>query len=177
MLTRRDALALPIAALAAGYRLPLALADDADPTRVFPAGAKPTDARLGPPKTLNGYFPFTVPKTKEAWEARRKELREQLLVANGLWPLPEKTPLNPVIRGRVGGDGYWIEKVHSASPPGHYVCGNLYTPSIRYSNPSPGVLFAHGHWAGGRFHDEGEKASAAAVKAGGEATVEQARWF
>lgn len=177
MHTRREALALPLAALAAGYRLPLALADDADPTRVFPAGKKPTDARLGPPKTLNGYFPFAVPKTKEAWEARRKELHEQLLLANGLWPMPEKTPLNPVIRGRVGGDGYWIEKVHFASTPGHYVCGNLYTPSIRYSNPSPAVLFAHGHWAGGRFHDEGEKAAAAAVKAGGEATVEQARFF
>lgn len=179
MLTRREALALPLAALGtAGLRPPLALADDADPTKVFTGGQKPTDVRLGPPKTLNGYFPFAVPKTKEAWEARRTQLREQLLVANGLWPLPEKTPLNAVVHGRVDrGDGCSVEKVYFASTPGHYVCGNLYRPTIRYSNPSPGVLFAHGHWAGGRFHDEGEKAAAAAVKAGGEATVEQARFF
>src|SRR5262245_12215882 len=167
MMTRREAPPLPLAALAAGYHLPLALAAEDDPTKVFTDGKKPTDVRLGPPKNLNGYFPFTVPKTKEAWEARRKELREQLLLANGLWPLPEKTPLNAVVHGRVDrGDGCSVEKVYFASTPGHYVCGNLYRPTVRFSNPSPGVLFAHGHWAGGRFHDDGQKAAEASVKSG-----------
>src|SRR4051812_5489858 len=41
-----------------------------------PAG----DARLTRPKDLNGYFPFTPPASEEAWEARKKELREQVLV-------------------------------------------------------------------------------------------------
>ena len=65
-----------------------AAADGDDPTKVLTE--KSTDSRLGPVKTLNDYFPFAVPKTKEAWEARRKQVREQLLVATGLWPLPEK---------------------------------------------------------------------------------------
>src|SRR5579885_937240 len=158
MMTRRDVLALPLASLAtAGLRLPLAGADDPDPTRVFTGDMKPTDVRLGPPKTLNDYFPFAVPKTKEAWEARRQQVREQILVATGLWPMPEKTPLNPVIHGKIERDGYTIEKVFFASMPGHYVCGNLYRPTTRDSASSPGVLFAHGHWAGGRFEDAGEK--------------------
>src|SRR5437763_4750147 len=140
MLTRREALALPLAALAAGYRLPVALAED-DPTKVFPGGKKSTDVRLGRPRNLkDDYFPFVVPKTKEAWAARRQQVREQILVANGLWPMPEKTPLNPVVHGKIDRDGYFIEKVSFASMPGHYVTGNLYTPAFRYSNPSPGVL-------------------------------------
>ena len=79
--------------------------------------SRPTSASA-PPKTLNDYFPFTVPKTKEAWEARRKQLREQLLVANGLWPMPEKTPLNAVVHGKIDRDGYTIEKVFFASHAG-----------------------------------------------------------
>jgi dienelactone hydrolase len=177
MLTRREALALPLAALAAGYRLPAALADD-DPTKVFTGGKKPTDVRLGPPKTLNGYFPFAVPKTKEAWLARRQQVREQLLVANGLWPMPEKTPLNPVVHGAVEKDGYVIEKVYFASTPGHYVTGNLYRPTgMNQARRLPGVLFAHGHWANGRFHDAGEKAAEASVKAKGEPDLDRGRFF
>src|SRR5438552_1317218 len=156
MLSRREAIALPAAAALTGVLPPLvwAFADDADPTKVFTDGKKPTDYRLGPPKTLNDYFPFVVPKTKELWEALRKQVREQLLVATGLWPMPEKTPLNAVIHGKIERDGYTIEKVYFASMPGHYVCGNLYRPvsELDSSKPPkyPGVLFAHGHWAGGR---------------------------
>ncbi len=183
MLSRREALALSAAALGtAGLRPPLAWAfDDADPTRVFTGDAKPTDVRLGPPKTLNDYFPFVVPKTKEAWEARRKQLREQLLVANGLWPLPEKTPLNPVIHGKIERDGYTIEKAYFASTPGHYVCGNLYRPQ---ANPDrkgggdqkrPAVLCPHGHWSNGRFFNANDAAVAADRKRGAETTDEGAK--
>ena len=96
MLSRREMLAISAASSVPAWLHPhfaLAFADD-DPTRVFTVELKPTDYRLGATKTLNDYFPFVVPKSKEVWEARRKQLREQLLVANGLWPLPEKTPLN-----------------------------------------------------------------------------------
>lgn len=185
MLSRRDAIALPAAIALAGAR-PAFGADDADPTKVFTDGQKPTDVRLGAPKTLNDYFPFIPPKTKDAWEVRRKQLREQLLVATGLWPMPEKTPLNPVVHGKIERDGYTIEKVYFASLPGHYVTGNLYRPASGGRKPSesdakeakrPGVLFAHGHWANGRFHDAGEKAGEASVKAGGEPDLARGRYF
>src|SRR5206468_2082635 len=70
--------------------LPISLlAADTDPAKVFPPDEKCPDSRLGEPKQLKGYFPFTPPKTKEGWNDRARQVREQLLVANGLWPLLE----------------------------------------------------------------------------------------
>ncbi len=181
MLSRREMLALSAAAAgtAAVPSLAWAVADDADPTRVFTGDLKPTDYRLGAPRTLNDYIPFSPPKSKEAWEARRAQLREQLLVANGLWPMPEKTPLNAVIHGKIERDGYTIEKVYFASMPGHYVSGNLYRPIAGNNRPQklPAVLFAHGHWANGRFHDAGEKAAKASVDSKSEPDMDRGHFF
>src|SRR4051812_18629779 len=90
------------------------------------AGDAKKDARLAPLRHYDlKYFPWTPPATKEAWEAERTRVRARLLVSNGLWPLPEKTPLQPVIHGKIERDGYTVEKVFFASNPGHYVSGNL----------------------------------------------------
>jgi dienelactone hydrolase/pimeloyl-ACP methyl ester carboxylesterase len=154
-----------------------ATADDAkDPTRIFTDGKKPDDARLGKNKTLDDYFPFTPPKTKAEWEKRRERVKEQVLVAHGLWPMPEKTPLNPVVHGKIDRDGYTIEKVFFASTPGHYVCGNLYRPKGGAAK-RPAVLFAHGHWASGRFQEENEATAKAMVARGEEPDVERAKLF
>jgi dienelactone hydrolase len=184
MMTRRDALALSAASVFPlgldPFTIPIASAKEGDdPTKVFVGKDKSTDSRLGVPRTLNDYSPFVVPKSKEAWEARRKQLREQLLVATGLWPFPEKTPLNATIHGSIGREGYTIEKVFFASTPGHYVSGNLYRPVVNEKKPAkfPAILFAHGHWANGRLHDDGEKAAEASVKGGGEPDVDRGRFF
>ncbi len=163
----------PLAAVCLGLA---ALAADTDPSRVLPAGKQPEDARLVRLHDLydKDFDFFTPPTTREAWEKRRKELREQVLVANGLWPLPEKTPLEPVIHGKIDCDGYTIEKVFFASYPGHYVSGNLYRPKGK-TGKLPGVLFPHGHWTDARFFDAGEKTAEKIVKGGGEKTVEGAR--
>ncbi|HKI31048.1 MAG TPA: hypothetical protein VKA46_04225 [Gemmataceae bacterium] len=149
-------------------------ADDAD-IRVLPPGKTPQDSRLGKPRDLNDYFPMTVPQSKEEWEARRQRIRERVLVANGLWPLPEKTPLGAVIHGKIDRDDYTIEKVFFASYPGHYVSGNLYRPKGKTAKV-PGVLCPHGHWQDGRLFDAGEKAAQELVKGGGEKTLESARY-
>ena len=85
-----------------------------------------------------------------AWERRADFLRHQVLVAQGLWPMPAKPPLHPVIHGRIERDDYTIEKVFFASLPGHYVSGNLYRPKNR-SGKLPAVLCPYGHWPDGRF--------------------------
>jgi dienelactone hydrolase len=145
------------ACLAALLLLPALAVADADPTCILPPGKKPVDARLTKVRTLNDTdFFFTPPATKDEWEARRKVVREQILVANGLWPLPEKTPFNPVIHGKIDRDGYTIEKVFFASMPGHYVSGNLYRPKGK-TGKLPGVLCPHGHWKDGRFYDAGDR--------------------
>jgi dienelactone hydrolase len=144
-------------------------------TPVPAAENTPQDSRLGPPKTLNDYFPFKPPDNRASWEVRRKQVREQILVANGLWPMPKKLPLQPVIHGKIDRDDYTIEKVFFASHPGHYVSGNLYRPKGK-SGKLPGVLCPHGHWANGRFYENSEPAAQAQIKKGAEKTLEGARY-
>ena len=40
---------------------------------------------------------FQPPASARAWRDRAEHLREQMLVAMGLWPMPPKTPLNPTV--------------------------------------------------------------------------------
>jgi len=140
----------------------------------FGLAADPTDYRLGPAKTLNDYFPFVVPKTKEEWAARRTRIREQMLVANGLWPMPEKPPLDATIHGRIDRDTYTIEKVFFRSLPGHYLCGNLYRPKATGKHPA--VLYAHGHWMKGRFTEETEASAKQRMDRGEEPDVNRGRY-
>jgi dienelactone hydrolase len=122
--------------------------------RVSDEGKLPDDRRLGELKDLDGYFPFTPSKSKEAWERRAEEVRRRILVATGLWPMPTKTAANAVIHGKVDRDGYTVERVYFESYPGHFVTGSLYRPKGK-SGKLPGVLCPHGHWANGRFYDAG----------------------
>jgi dienelactone hydrolase len=120
--------------------------------RVLPEGKLPKDNRLGPLKDLDGYFPFTPPKTKVEWEKRSERVRRQILVSQGLWPMPTKTPLNAVIHGKIDRGEYTVEKVYFESAPGFFVTGNLYRPK-NVTGKAPGVLFAHGHWTNARLSE------------------------
>lgn len=120
--------------------------------RGLPEGQALPDRRLGDLKDLNGYFPFEVPSTRAGWETRTQEVRERILVSQGLWPLPRKTPLNAVIHGKIELGDYSVEKVYFESFPGFFVTGNLYRPVGRVGS-LPGILSPHGHWADGRFTD------------------------
>jgi len=124
------------------------------PMRALTAGQLPNDVRLQPLKDLDGYFPLTPSATREAWQTRAQQVRRELAVAVGLWPLPGKTPLNPVIHGRIEQPDYTVEKVYFESVPGFFVTGNLYRPKGR-TGKSPGILCPHGHWNNGRFVDSG----------------------
>jgi len=128
----------------------------ADGPRVLPAGQLPKDARLQPLKDLDGYFPFTPPSSPGEWEQRAQQVRRQMLVSLGLWPLPTRTPLTPVIHGKIDREDYSVEKVFFESVPGFFVTGNFYRPKGR-TGKLPGVLCPHGHWNNGRFYDQGEE--------------------
>jgi dienelactone hydrolase len=112
-----------------------------------------SDLRVGPPKTLDTPRAFPNIKTKAEWQARARNIREQVLVSCGLWPLPEKTPLKAEIFGRLERDGYTAEKVHIQTYPGFYLAGNLYRPLGQGNGPFPGILNPHGHWKEGRLVD------------------------
>ncbi len=111
------------------------------------------DRRASEVKHLDHVYEFTPYKSKEAWSARADYLRGQILFAAGLWPLPERTPLNAKVFGLVDKGDYTVEKVYFESLPGHYVTGNLYKPK-NGSGKLPAVLLPHGHWAYGRLENQ-----------------------
>ncbi len=84
--------------------LATALSVSADPPRSSLSELE-TDKRGQNLETLNGHFPFAVPDNADTWTSRSEALRRRVLVATGLWPMPEKTPLTPVIHGKIKRDG------------------------------------------------------------------------
>src|SRR5205085_2086426 len=95
--------------------------------------------------------PWTIPPvtTRVEWGARSVEMRRNILCRAGLWPMPERTPLNAQIFGRIARNGYTVEKVYFESLPGFFVTGNLYRPLD--SGKHPAILAPHGHGAYGRL--------------------------
>jgi dienelactone hydrolase len=133
--------------------------------------AQAEDSRLGPLKDLNGYFPFAAPQSVQAWEPRREFVRRQLLVSQGLWPMPTKSPLNAVIHGKIDQGEYTIEKVYFESAPGFFVTGNLYRPK-NLTGKAPAVIFPHGHWKDARFLIQPDKYVREEIASGQERFVE-----
>ncbi len=125
-------------------------------------------------RDLQGYFPFTQIKSAEAWKARKQEIEQRLLVGNGLLPMPEKTPLNAVVHGRIDRDTYTVEKVYFESRPGFFVTGNLYRPK-KSSGRMPGVLFAHGHWTDARLSEATDSELSQEIATGQERFTEGGR--
>ncbi|MBN2579892.1 MAG: acetylxylan esterase [Pirellulales bacterium] len=151
------------------------------PIRVLPEGELPHDRRLEPLRDLNGYFLFAPPASKEEWQARSAEVRRQILLSAGLWPMPTRTPLHAVVHGKVDRDTYTVEKVYFESYPGHFVTGSLYRPKKKNSpHPDPlpageggsgklpAMLCPYGHWGGGRYFDHGLEEVRREIKRGAE---------
>jgi len=83
------------------------------------------------------------PETKEAWLRRAGDVRSSLLHSLGLDRLPQRTPLNPKIKGTIERPGYTIRKLVYESLPGFTVTAHLYLPK---ESPAPAVLYSPGHW-------------------------------
>ena len=135
--------------------------------KLLKPGAIPADKRIAPLKDLDGYFPFHNADSVQAWQRRQVQIRQRLLVSQGIWPMPTKTPLKAVIHGRRQLGDYTVEKVYFESLPGFYVTGSLYRP-INKPGRRPAVLCPHGHWSNGRFHDAGTSAVAKQIDEGAE---------
>jgi len=147
------------------------LSAQADSPRVFPAGERPDDERLGTLRHLrHDYFPFQQVDSVEAWKKRASELRRQVKVATGIWPLPSRTPLNATVHSPVDREEYTVWRVSFESFPGHYVTGSLYRPKNK-SGKLPAVLSPHGHYAEGRFHAFADKELHRQIAVGGERFV------
>jgi dienelactone hydrolase len=136
----------------------------------------PIDSRFVTVHDLDHPVKFTPSfRTREQWEARARQLRRQVQVALGLWPMPPRPPIKPVIWGKIERDGYTVEKVYFASREGHYVTGNLYRP-IGNSGPFPIVLTPHGHWESGRLMERKPDQVQKELDSGAEQTREGAMY-
>src|SRR5499426_16060 len=93
------------------------------------------------------------------FEKIRPALREDLFDMLGLKPMPERTPLNATVTGKIEGAGYAIEKLHFQSLPGLYVTANLYLPQP--ARPAggryPAILYQVGHY--NQHRRDGNKAA------------------
>ena len=98
------------------------------------------------------HFVLRLPEvnTPEQWEARRKVLREKLMLSAGLWPPPERTPLRAKTFDYRAGEGFKVAKVYFESLPGYLATGNLYLPT-KGRSPYPAIICPHGHWKYGRL--------------------------
>ncbi len=112
---------------------------------------KVNDARV---HELRGvHTEYTFPGyTQAEWLAKAADLREHIWVSNGLMPMPEKTPLNAQIFGKIEREDYTVEKVYFEAYPGFFTTGNLYRPKGK-TGPFPGIVSPHGHWGRGRLEN------------------------
>lgn len=99
-------------------------------------------------KKIAGTFMSGI-QSKEDWEKLRPRLKEEYFYMLGLSPLPEKTPLNPVITGTLERSTFRVEKLHFQSIPRLCVTGNLYLPR-KIEGRLPAILYVCGHSNKGR---------------------------
>src|SRR5882672_3795515 len=64
-------------------------------------------------------------QTLDDWQTKRDEYRRQLQEMLGLWPMPERTDLKPVVTGKIESSDFTVEKIHFQASPGLYCTANL----------------------------------------------------
>ena len=131
----------PLLALAAALLAPA----------VSPAQIPPQDRRNTEIRHTDRHYAMPAYERAE-WEERAAFLRKQILFSAGLWPLPERTPLNPRSGDPVVHDDYAVSAVLLETYPGFFLGGNLYRPAGK-PGPFPAIVSPHGHWRYGRFEN------------------------
>ena len=121
--------------------------------RPAPAAASESDIRKAETADYKTHFQMPDYPSLKQWEDRRASLRQQILSAAGLLPMPLKTPLHPKIIRRLTYPDFSIEVILIESLPGYYLGGNLYRP-VGKTTSAPAVLLPHGHWKRGRLEDQ-----------------------
>ena len=96
---------------------------------------------------------FQPPASAQAWRDRASHVREQMLVALGLWPMPPKTPLNPRSTASSTATATRSRRSCSRRCPGSRSAATS-TGRRATSGKVPGMLCPHGHWEDGRVNPE-----------------------
>jgi len=81
-------------------------------------------------------------QTKEDWMRRQEKVKHAFEKVLG--PFTKKTPLNPVITGKLKGDGFTVEKLYFESLPGYKVTAALFLPKGK-KKKFPAIIYCSGH--------------------------------
>ena len=117
---------------------------------VFDGRNKLLDSRLATPRCVQYAYAPPAPATLSECKERAAWVRRRVLLAAGLLPEPERTPLRARVFDRAALDECSVEKVAFESRPGFLVTGSLYRP-LKWRGRRPAVLSPHGHWPHGRL--------------------------
>jgi cephalosporin-C deacetylase-like acetyl esterase len=124
---------------------------------------EPTAKELPTAQMLVDYYhqmsvpkPFTVRRGDEL-TAHQAELKKKVLECVGLWPLPERVPLD--VHPSPPLDHPWctVRRIYYQLWPGVYSSGLLFMPKSLTETPAPAMLCPHGHWSNGNAHPEVQK--------------------
>lgn len=108
-------------------------------------GYPPDDERFRLTRHTDTIYPITRFTSQEAVDLRREELVFNLRMSAGLYPWPQKTPLN-IKRENVGTfDGYSVQKIMFETIPGFWSTGNLFLPHP-LPDKAPAIFNVIGHW-------------------------------
>lgn len=104
--------------------------------------------KSGPTPALEAYRrrmsdpPVVRVQHKSEWQQRRAVVREKLLQALSLQPMPDRLPLELKSGGVLERETYRVEPIYWQTWPGVYAGGWLYTP-VQNEGRGPAVLMTH----------------------------------
>ena len=128
------------------------LREDFNGAEGYAAGA--SGARQKPENLMLNYFVRAandlasrqrLPASREEWDRRRGELRNQLRETLGNFPWENRPPLDARITGKLDHGDHVVEKVLYESLPGLYVTALAYVPKNAQGR-LPAVICVNGHW-------------------------------
>lgn len=90
-----------------------------------------------------------------SWEKRKAELKDCMLQALQLSPLPAKPRSQPIRSNKRIFNGYSVENVALEVLPGLYVSGSLYLP-LKSKGKIPVILNPDGHFGDGRYRADAQ---------------------
>lgn len=121
--------------------------------RVLPDSPVWTDRRLTQVTHNQFAYAANVPETAHDLSLHKQLVRQRILLAAGLRPMPSRPPVKARIWDWFPHEGVTVGKVRFASLPSLHVTGNLYMPA-HVRGPLPAILCPHGHWPRGRVHHD-----------------------
>lgn len=110
-------------------------------------------------------FLSTLYNDKDSWEKRKADLKNCLVSALKLSPLPARPASKPIVSAVRKMNGYTIQNIAIEVLPGLYVCGSLYSPAVT-NGKIPVILNPDGHFADGRYRADCQYRCAMLAKMG-----------